>query len=244
MMKKTVVLFTLITAASLLFSCQRSAKDDLKDAQLCLNTSAPAEARNCLTKIASDTSATAYKLRCAAVFISEGFNTPASFTDALDKLKNPGTCTGGCSSTVTAINTLNFHNGSNLSTDAAARQRNLDISAEAFDNCGQAGANIYMQISSLFRLGTLASMTAYQTSGGVPPTEDQIKTAIGSLSDADLGAIAVATYTATCTNLTNASDSTKAYCTELGVAVNSSTNQTAVGSCFKNKLQNPNYVCP
>ncbi len=244
-MKKTAAVIIMTIATSFLFSCQKaSSKDDLKEAQLCLNSSAPAEARGCLTKIASDVSATAYKLRCAAVFISEGFNTAASFTDALDKLKNPGSCSGGCSSTVNAINSLNFHKGTSLNTDAPARQRNIDVATEAYTYCSLADTNIYQQISSIFRIGTLASMAAYQVTGGATPTEDDIKTAIGTLPDATLGSIAVSTYNGSCTDVTNASDSTKAFCTELGIAVNSKSGDAAIGACFKYKLANPTLNCP
>lgn len=242
-MKKQLVRITLALTSLLFFSCQQSSKEDLKEAQLCLNTSAPADARGCLNKIASDTSATAYKLRCSAVFISEGFNTPATFADALDKLKNPGTCTGGCSSTVTAINALNFHSGSNLGADAAARARNIAVSAEAFSYCSQSQAGIYLQISSLFRLGTIASMAAYAANGSGTPTEDQIKAQIAGLDSATLGSIVTITYNSSCQNLSTASDSTKAYCDELGKAVSAGSTDAVIGNCLKIKLQNPANPC-
>lgn len=242
-MKNYLFLASLSLTSSLFFSCQQSSKEDLKEAQLCLNTSTPADARGCLSKISSDTSAAAYKLRCSAVFISEGFNTPATFADALEKLKNPGTCTGGCSSTVTTINALNFHAGLNLGADAIARARNLAVSAEAFSYCAQSQAGIYLQISSLFRLGTIAAMASYAANGSGAPTEDQIKAQIASLDSATLGAIVNLTYSSSCQDLTTASDSTKAYCTELGKAVSSGTTDAAIGSCLKIKLQNPANPC-
>lgn len=248
-MKKILVSAALIVTASTLFSCQKSATENLKDAQLCLNTSAPTEARGCLSKIEGDTSALANKLRCSAVFISEGFNTPASFITALDSLKTPTGCGGGCSSTVTAVTALSFDSGNNVGGSAPAvanRQRNLDVSVEAFNYCELSETPIYFQISSLFRIGTLASMTAYSVGGvaGAAPTETEIKAALSTLPNDQLGAIAISTYAATCQDVANASDSTKTYCAELAAAQSSGDGSANdVGVCFKAKLNNPAAVC-
>jgi hypothetical protein len=237
----TASAFLIITSA--LFSCAKSDKNDLKEAQLCLNSSAPADARSCITKIASINTAQANKLRCAAVFISEGFNTPASFTTALDQI-NGGTtgCAGGCSSTVNVINSFNFHNGD--VTDPAVRTRNADVSVEAFNYCSQSETNIYTQISSMFRLGTLAANLAYAANGAATPTADQIKAQLTNLDAAEVGNIVITTYNTSCQNTANASDSTKKYCAELETAVNSGATATAIGNCLKGKLADPNYVCP
>ena len=101
-----------------------------------------------------------------------------------------------------------------------------------------------MQIASLFKIGTFAANIAYQTNGGVTPTPDQIEASIASLPDADMGALATQTYGATCQDTTNASDSTKKYCAELGVAVNGGGTQAQVGACLKAKLANPAFSDP
>ena len=231
------VSFLLLTAA--LVSCAKSEKNDLKEAQLCLNSAEGANALACMDKIASNNSAQAYKLRCAAVFISEGFNSPASFIDALDKINNPsGSCTGGCSSTVGAISALSFVKSS---TDKVRSEASVDL---AFSYCSLADTPIYMQISSLFKIGTLAANIAYIASGGTTPTEDQIKTAISTLPSAEMGQLVVSTYTASCQDLEKASDSTKKYCAELGVAVTAGGTEAQIGDCLKNKLANPSYTCP
>lgn len=224
-------------------SCAKSDKNDLKEAQMCLNNSTPSTARSCLDKISSDSSAQAYKLRCAGIFISEGFNTPSSFITALDQINNSsGGCTGGCSSTITAVSSLTFKNNDN--TSSTDRARSNSIADEAFNACSLSGTSIYLQISSLFKIGTYAANIAYQANGGATPTADQIKTAISSISDSDMGAIASTTYASSCSNLTTASDATKKYCAELGAAVNSGNSQAAVGACLKAKLADPNHVCP
>ncbi len=249
-MKNILIKTALILATTAFFSCQKSSTENLKDAQLCLNSSAPSAARGCLSKIEGDSSALANKLRCSAVFISEGFNTPASFITALNSLNKPGTCSGGCSSTVNAVTALSFESGNNVggtgSAGEANRNRNLAVSVEAYNYCQLSETPIYFQISSLFRIGTLASMTAYSVSGvaGAAPTESEIKTALGQLPNDQLGGIAIATYQATCQNIQNASDSTKAFCAELANAQKTgSGSATDVGICFKAKLSNPAAVC-
>ena len=246
-MKKLAMTITLALTSTFLFSCQNAAssKDALKETQLCLNTSLPASARNCVTKISSDLSAAAFKLRCAAIFISEGYNTPSAFTGAFDQINSTGSCTGGCSSTVNAINSLNFHSGINLGTDPVARQRNTDVATEAFLNCSQSGANVYTQISSLFQIGTLATMAYYSLGSSTTPTQDQIKTAIGTLDPATLGGIVNTTYTSTCSgDLSKASAATVKLCSDLGAAVAGGATPTAVGACLKIKLANPAATCP
>ncbi len=243
-MKNLTSLVGFAFLSTVLFSCAKeSPKENLKEAQLCLNTAPASAARDCVAKISTDYSQAAYKLKCAAVFISEGV-TVLTFTEALDKLKNTGTCTGGCSSTVTAISTLNFHSGSNLSTDAAERAANVATSVEAFALCSLSGAKIYTDISSLFRIGTEIAMLAYLSTGGAAPTEDQMKAAVASMSDATAGSIVTATYNSSCVNSTSESESLKKYCDELGVSMNSGSTTASIGSCFKNKLVNPSFVCP
>lgn len=246
-LQKYLILLIVSLTSLFLISCQNAAssKDALKDVQLCLNTSTPATARSCLAAITSDVSAAAYKLRCAAIFIAEGYNTPAAFTGAFDQINTAGNCTTGCSSTVNVINSLNFHSGTNLNTDTAARQRNLDVASEAFLNCSQSGAAIYTQISSIFKIGTLASMAYYAFPGNSAiPTQDQIKTYIASVDPGTLGTIATATYASTCQNTATATSATVKLCSELGTAVSSSGSITAIGNCLISKLQNPAATCP
>ncbi len=221
-----------------IFSCAKSDKNDLKDAQLCLNTAPASQAIACTDKIASDLSAQAYKLRCAAIFISEGFNTPSSFVDALEKINNPtGSCTGGCSSTVGAISALTFKNVSNAS--ATDRARSNASASLAFSYCSLSEAGIYSQISSLFKIGTLTANLAYAASGGAALTDDQIKAQIANLSDPDMGALATTTYNASCQNVEKASDSTKKYCSQLSSAITPGGTDSQIGARLKSILAAP-----
>lgn len=240
-MKKTSLqLGSLLTAVIVLASCQKSSVEDLQDAQLCLNTAAPAAAKGCVAKIASDVSPTANKLRCASIFISEGYGSTSSFVTAIESLKTPGTCSGGCSSTVNAVTALSFGNNAIIANRAVS----LATSAEAFNYCTLSAVPLYQQISALFRLGTLASVQAHIAGSGAIPTPTEIKTALSNLPAADLGAIAISTYAGSCQNIDAASDSTKAFCADLAIATAAGDKSpTAVGICFKSKLAGTTTGC-
>lgn len=244
---KNTKIFLALTATLLLaslYSCQKSKVGDLQEAQLCLNTATPATARSCVSKIADNVTPLAYSLRCSAIFLEQGFSSPASFINALNSINSSGNCTGGCSSTVNALNAFNFTSaGVSTPTQRAA---NNAAAAEAFSACSQSDATIYTQISSLFKIGTLAAMAAYTTSSGAAFTQDNLETAISTLTPSDIGAIANVTYSNACSNIENAPDSTKIFCNELKTAVTSpgSTSEAAIGACLLNKLTNPAYVCP
>jgi hypothetical protein len=213
-------------SVSFFSSCQKTQTDELQNAQLCLNTATPAEAQACVTSIASDNTAYASSLRCSAIFISQGYNTPASFLNAIDAINSPETCTGTCSSTVNALTT--FHFSTNL------------LATQAFTECSASGVKFYTQLSSLFKIGTAAFVIA----GVGTPTADQIQTAIATIPDADVGQVVITTYNSVCTDVSSASDATKKYCAELKLAIEAPTATTAgIGACLKAKLINPAAVC-
>lgn len=217
---------TAALASTTLFSCAKSDTDALQNAQLCLNKATPGTAEACVTGIASNTTAFASSLRCSAIFISQGYNTPSSFLNAIDAINSPETCTGTCSSTINALTTFHF------SSSTAATQ--------AFSECSASGVKFYTQLSSLFKIGTEAQIIA----GVTNPTADQIQTAIATIPDATMGQIVITTYNSTCTDLTSASDSTKKYCAELKTAIEAPTaTQAGIGACLKAKLANPAATC-
>ena len=219
----TKIIFAALLTLTI-FSCQKSETNDLQDAQLCLNTAAAADAQNCVSKIASNTSENAYKLRCSAVFISKGFGSPTSFISAMDQIKNGGTTDQ--SGTMAAMATLNF----GLDTAAAN---------SAFSECSNSGVGIYAQISSVFKIGTLFSALLPPATPGSPLTPAQLEGVIAGVSDADVGNVIISTYGTSCGDTTNASDSTKQYCTELAAAIAAGSSPAVIGASFKNKLANP-----
>ncbi len=241
-LKLRLIIPTLLIFSSI--SCKKSELEDLKNAQICLNTSPAAEARTCVASLSGDNSELANALKCSAVFISEGFGTPTSLLSALDQINNAsGSCTGGCSSSIDAMLALNFDSG-DLS-QVADRNANIATANEAVGFCTASGIKIYSQISSIFKIGTDLSMLAYATSGGAAIVANDLQAEIANLNNADLGNLVLTTYASACNGSAESqADSTAEYCAELSTAIGGSTSATIVGNCMKIKLDDPNAVCP
>lgn len=229
MMKHKLLALALTLSASFLFqACQKGELAELQAAQLCLNTATAGTAQNCVANIASNTTAYAYSLKCTAIFIEQGFSTPSSFINALNAINSSG-CSGTCSPTLNALTTLNFGN-------------NTTAANNAFSVCSKAEVKFYTQISSMFKIGTLA-YAAGSLSG--TPTASQLETAVASVDAAVLGELAQTTYTSVCADTTGASAETKSYCNELALAVNTGGTSAAIGACLQARLADPNKTtCP
>lgn len=236
------LIFTISTTLAILAlpSCQKSETNNLQDAQLCLNTATPENARACLTSIESDKTAFADSLRCSAIFIAEGFGSPADLYDALQGM-NPdsSSCTTSCSSTIGALVTFSFKSAG-VSTPAE-RDANSATAAEAFTVCSQSDVKFYAQISSLFKIGTLATMAV----GVATPTPDQIQSIITSLDAGTLGELVTTSYESVCSgDMTDAPDSTVSYCSELSTALASNNSNVDIGNCLKHILETGESSCP
>lgn len=246
--QKLILALVMALALVGLQSCQKSELTDLQEAQYCLNTSSAANAKDCVSKIAANTSSFANSLKCSAIFISEGFGTPSSFLTALESINSPESCTGTCSSTVNALNALKFTQSGDVTT-VAGRAANNATAAEAFTACSQSNVKFYAQISSLFKIGTLTAMLAHATSGlTANPTQDQIKAELANLPPETIGEIVISTSAAVCGNITaDTPAATKKYCDELAVALAAPSaaggSATAIGTCLKLKLENPAATC-
>ncbi len=234
-MKQTTKIIFLSLLTLTIYSCQKSDNNDLQEAQLCLNTATAASAQSCVTKIASNTSENAYKLRCSATFIANNFGSPTSFVTALDQIKNgsnaPGCVGGACSGTLVAMSSLNF------GTTAAAN----DAAVQAFADCSASGVGIYTQISSIFKIGTLLAVAG---SGTSPAALAAALAGLAVSNPAAVGEIVQTTYASSCQNLDKASDSTKQYCAQLSVALANGQSNADIGSCLLNKMNNPAYTFP
>lgn len=227
-----IILISLLTAT--LISCQKSDTNDLQNAQLCLNTAPASEAMNCVSKISDNTTENAYKLRCSAVFIANGFGSPSSFITALDQINNGSnnaSCTGSCSGSLAAMSSLNF----------GTTQSDLDEATLAFNQCNQSGVGIYSQISSIFKIGTLLAKTAGSVDVG------NLESAAAALTGASaevVGEVVQATYTTACADTSKASESTKQYCAELSTAISGGATAQSIGECLLGKMADPAHVCP
>ena len=229
-MKKTVkpshlLLATVTFAVFGLTACEKESEmDTIKDAQMCLNSAAPSGAQACVSKIASNTSPQANQLKCAAYFIQENLGSPTALIDAIDASNTDNSC-AGCSDSMAIISQLKFSSTGNSVSDIA----NADA---AFSVCSASGVGIYTQLASMVNIATLASSFA--------ATEDAAgyAAAINSIPDADLGSIAIQTYTSSCDANNQAEDSDsqlQQYCGELAEVTNGLT-EAQVGACLKEKL--------
>lgn len=233
--KKLLVALTLITGTLFLTSCEEAEEDLLKEAQLCLNKASASTAIDCVSKIASNTTSTAYGLRCTAAFISQNKADADQILQALKNLSEPGTCTGGCSPTVNVMQSFRF----------ASR----DIANYAFDNCLRADAKIYAQLASIIKLGTIVYIRAFAVTTPTEPTVDDFKTALNSSMTGqdidDIGGAISSTYGIVCTQpVDKQSQSTKDFCTEVKKAIDAGSTDNDIGTCFIEKLKDPSYSVP
>lgn len=235
--KNLLSVATMVVILLSFLSCKKNENDDLQEAQYCLNKAAAGAAKACVSSIAGLGSQKAYKLMCAAVFISEGFGSPASFASAIQQISNP-TATSGCSGTdcsgsLNAMNVLNF----GINTVSAD---------EAVSYCSKSGVVAYAQMSSMFSIGTQLKIALNNLGAGASPNGQQLKDALSAIPGATLGSIVVSTYGASCSDLTNASDETKKYCAELSTAMSASGgSNAAIGACLQARMKDPTLnVCP
>ena len=231
MRKKTLKLFAVTTSFAFLVACQKSNQNDLQDAQLCLNKASSSEAMNCVSKLDSDYSENAYKLRCSAVFLSQGFGI-SKFSTAIDQIKNGNngsSCTSACSNSVVAMTTLNF----------GATQAAVDMATRAFSECSRSGVKTYSMLSSIVKLGTDLNKLA---GGSIDP--NALQSRIASLDDTTVGQIVNTTLQTACANSQNAPESTQKYCSEMEAAKAAGATDEAIGACLKKKMANPSATCP
>ncbi|MBC7456721.1 MAG: hypothetical protein H7235_00470 [Bdellovibrionaceae bacterium] len=241
---------SLLLLSFVVMSCQKNDTDLLQEAQSCLNTSPSREARNCVSKISSISTPAASKLKCAAIYIQEGFGAASSLINGLNDMNNPsggGGCAGNCSPTFAVINNFNFHSGDNLNSQNQAK--NIATANEAVEVCSHTESKGYIQVSSLFKIGTMAKMSAFgalvSPTPGQEPTPTQIQAAIVGLPQSEIGQLVTTTYSLACTNITNPSDSTKKYCDQLSGSIGTyGSNFSAIGQCLLGKINNEAYVCP
>lgn len=130
-MKKKIISITLILIIVPLFffiisSCGPKEIDKIGEAQACLNSATAGTAASCMSKVDGLETAAAYNIRCAAMYIQEGFTSPTKFTNALNQLN-------GSSGTSSFMGLITFSSKGNITDDDAN-------AATAFDYCYKSGA--------------------------------------------------------------------------------------------------------
>lgn len=173
---KTFIKYSLAISFFQLQSCADK-KDEallLTKAQSCLNelgtasvAEAQAKAPQCIAALGNLQTKEAYQLRCAAIFISQGFSSAERLEKIMDQLKNSGSSNNNA--TLTAIGFMVFSEGGSP----------LDAAEQAMEYCKKSGSPGMTILASMAKTATvLNSVTS--TSGintactsGNPPTTCQ-----------------------------------------------------------------------
>lgn len=214
--------------------CETKEDNKIAKAQTCLDGATQASAANCSAMVSGLTSMGAYKIRCSAGYISEGF-TSERFAQAFDKIANNKTQTG---STLTAITNMVF------SSTAVANA--------IFEDCSKAGSPGMLNLATLSKTattlmsatGNLASILAALDNDG-EISDSELATIKGNLdpntmSPADkevVGGQVLELNTQYCA-MGSAYADTK-ICTDLGTAIGSSSgDKAALAELFLNQIKN------
>lgn len=144
-MKKKILSIVLILIIVPLFfffisSCGPKDIDKVGDAQACLNSATSATASSCMSKVDGLETTAAYNIRCAAMFIQEGFTSPTKFTNALNSLN-------GTTGTSSFMGLITFSSQGTIASDDAN-------AATAFDYCYKSGGKGATLISAFGYMAT------------------------------------------------------------------------------------------
>jgi hypothetical protein len=220
MIKKGLILSALAIG---LTACSQSESDKVADAQACLDSSTPATAQACMSKIEGVSSKEASLLRCSAGFITEGLASASTLSNAFSAIGS-----GGGNPTLTMMGVLAFDS---FGTDSTSNQAFAD---ETFNHCNDAGNPGFVLVASFSRMATTLAV-AGSLFDGTEITADELQTAVASLSTAEnsvIGSTAVAAYTVSCSG-ENPSNPT--LCTELETAITAAggpSNTEAIGAAL------------
>jgi hypothetical protein len=203
-------------------ACESTEDDKVNQAQACLDKATDgASANECAAKVSDVTGPRAAMIRCAAVFIGQGYTTQSTkFIDAFHALKDKQS---GVNSTVGMIQHLSFSGGT-ADTDA-------DL---AVSYCTETGIDSWIMFASMARLATSLNVLA----GGGTPTPAQLQAQVGNLTDQEAGEVAVAVADNYCRD---SSTHDVEFCGQFNAATQNSSLTTAqIGALLKQQLQDTN----
>jgi len=149
---KTFIKYSLAISFFQLQSCADK-KDEallLTKAQSCLNelgtasvAEAQAKAPQCIAALGNLQTKEAYQLRCAAIFISQGFSSAERLEKIMDQLKNIGSSNNNA--TLTAIGFMVFSEGGSP----------LDAAEQAMEYCKKSGSPGMTILASMAKTATV-----------------------------------------------------------------------------------------
>ncbi|HPI39786.1 MAG TPA: hypothetical protein PLJ21_03225 [Pseudobdellovibrionaceae bacterium] len=237
-----------------ILGCAATDADKIAEAQTCLDKATAATAEACTTKVSGLTSPGAYNIRCASKFISERFEDPNKYIEALSSISGG---TGG-SNMMNMMGLLMFSSKGNITDDTTSMSTTFDYCHKAntkgallLSSFGYMGASLYAFASSTvsascpstpsgagstYALGTclnafgtdltLANLTAIANLGSASTTD-----AAATQVQSAIGTIVITTYTVSCST----SQSNKELCDYFKTAINSAggtSNTRAVAVSF------------
>lgn len=185
----------IILSVFIFISCEDSDTTKVAEAQECVNnlpataSVTSAEVNVCLAKLGSTSSNAAYRIRCALSFIEQGFDN-TQLQQAFDALDG-----GSNNVMLTMAAGLTFRKAG-LNSDGSARTDIKEAADDAVTNCFASGSKGLHSLSVISQMGSIIANTG---AGGIDPSDgvtaaelQAAAAAMGTSSDADLGATAVA----------------------------------------------------
>jgi hypothetical protein len=212
---------------ALLACANKKDSDKVAEAQVCLNSSTQSNALDCLTKVEGLDSAAANTIRCAAIFIRQGFSSPSFVAQAANQIKSGS----GKSATLAVMTAFEFKSLASV-TD------NYNMSQEALRYCSQSGSKGLGFLATSASLATTSKYLASVVVGACGAAGDTaaqltcLKNQNNSTADAAVGAVVSAAYQANCQG--SQSGANKEFCNQFAAATASctSSNYSCIGGSF------------
>ncbi len=203
-----------------LVSCNKNSEaDKLSQAQDCLDTATASTVSQCMEKVTGLESSGAYLIRCAAMFIADGFDDTTRLTAAFSNMTNTGTGSSGTDASLSVMSALSFKNGGS----ASANQTNASL---ALSYCEKSGSKGLILLSGIASMGTsMISLASCGTDISCAIADAKTNTA----TQAAVGTAAVAAYEANCGA---GQTSNQQFCNQFSEAVTAAggtSNSTEVG---------------
>lgn len=222
----------LTLSLSLFLSCQGTSREESEvvSAQSCLDKlklSQSSEALNCVSKLSDIDTPQANMLKCSALFIKQGFSDPNRLSQVAEQLTLSGA--QGSNGTAAVIGLMAF-------TGAEAQSE----AESAMTYCQKSGSKGMTLLASLTGVATALSAIGdiiNQCTGNninIDDCANEVKDNICTSNSADLGAIALVTYSTSCTGVELANPMCEAY----KIATNNGQNQnpTQIGDTLKDYI--------
>lgn len=200
--------------------------DKVADAQACLNSAVASTAADCTSKVEGLTTAGANSVRCAAIFIQQGFSNPATIASVANTAKS-GT---GTSSTTAVMGAFAFRA---LSTPLD----NYNQSNQALAVCADSGSKGLAFLATTASIATTANYLSSVTAGctgssDVTAALSCLKGADNATADAAVGTVVVSAYQSSCTGTTSGAN--QEFCTQFAAATAgcAATDTACIGAAF------------